>query len=223
MGLTQIGIWDYDIKNHQIFTDLIELKAMGLSIGAIKPDFYNKSETKDYDMNLYRFSVGYKTSYGFNILQNTIFFPYSSTNFSVNKINIAKKNLSGSIATTTPEDDLAKKTRYGWGYEAGFNFFINKSFSVNIGAERNFIMPRYMVWKDMGGFLIENIVTTKVEDIANFIAPFYPKTGCIMMFALPNLVRFGFTQLRKEKMCWPFDSRSPYMYDVYNISVSVKI
>jgi len=96
---------------------------------------------------------------------------------------------------------------------------INKSFALDGGYEISSVFPRHLFWKHLGSFVIEQVGVGLLEQFIDEVMYSSPAAGPVVNFLLKNGFLFAFSQLKKEKMNWPFDSTSPLTHENFKFGV----
>lgn len=83
------------------------------------------------------------------------------------------------------------------------------------------VLPRHMFWYWAGSEIIEGIA----DGIAGAMIKSFGRSSTaslpIMNFILRNAVAYGFKEIRREKMNWPFDTVAPLNITSWNVGLSV--
>lgn len=188
-------------------------------------DLVSKSNTPfNINSNLWRFGFGTQEGYGYKIGRSAIV-PYTSNSFVWSRVEWNMPTYAGKLPELTAEDqnrlDLFNNAfRFGTMAEGGVKVQIVPLFTLNAGYEKSVIFPRYLVWKQLGSFIVEGIAQGAVSMFAGEVMDSSPAAGPIINFLLKNGVSYAIYQLRREKMNWPFNSAEPLTYDTWKIGMT---
>jgi len=170
------------------------------------------------DNSLWRFGFGDKSGYGIKLGSFAIL-PYNSSSISWSEFTYERNDFNeDSIYAAL--DDFNGTFRFGTTTEAGINFQLFKGFSIESKYELADIYPRHLFTENMVSLLIEAVGLELLDGFTGLILKNSPFAGVFVNFILKNAYEFGFYQLRKENMNWPFTSASPLRYGTFKIGMN---
>lgn len=183
-----------------------------------------KNTPFNINSNLWRFGFGTQEGYGYKIGSSAVV-PYTSNSFVWSRVEWNIPTYAGNLPELPAEDqnrlDLFNNAfRFGTMAEGGIKLQIVPLFTLNAGYEKSVIFPRYLVWKQLGSFIIEEIAQGAVGMFAREVMDSSPAAGPVVNFLLKNGVSYAIYQLRREKMNWPFNSAEPLTYDTWKIGMT---
>ena len=179
----------------------------------------NKSQSSSsIDNTLWRFGFGNKSGYGVKLGSVSIL-PYNSGSFSWSEFNYHKNEFADE-SEYTGLDDFAGTFRFGTTTEAGINFQLFNGFSIEPKYELSDIYPRHLFMENMTSLLIQAVGSELISQFSNAIMKNSPVAGTFVNFVLKNAYEFGYYQLRKDNMNWPFTSAAPLRYNTFKLGMS---
>lgn len=180
------------------------------------------SEQKYDELNLeaWRAGLSFRKAYIYDLgsgtklqLYNTDGFGWTLLRFPVN----AKTTLDQASI-----DLFGKDLRFGNQTEGGLKFSITDNIGINAGFERALVYPRFMFWYWAGGEIVyysgEECINMFVKSIEKSSPEFAP----IVYFLLQNAWSYGYYELRKDRMNWPFETVPPFMFETFKLGLSFR-
>lgn len=180
-------------------------------------DNYSNSDSPGLSNNLWSFGLGNKEGFGVNAGSVSIL-PYNSN-------SLAWSELSYPVSEAYSADDSAladfnNAFRFGTTTEAGMIFQITKGFSIQPEYEISDIFPRHLFGKQLMSSIIEMSGLYLLDDFIKLIMKDSPVAGTFVNFILKNAYEYGFYQLRKNQMYWPFTSVAPLRYNTFKLGMT---
>lgn len=83
------------------------------------------------------------------------------------------------------------------------------------------VLPRHMFWYWAGSELIEGVADGIASAMIKSFGSSSPSSLPVMNFILRNAIAYGFKELRRDKMNWPFDTVAPLNVTSWNVGLSV--
>ncbi|MFM8770727.1 MAG: hypothetical protein ACKOE4_01690 [Candidatus Kapaibacterium sp.] len=83
------------------------------------------------------------------------------------------------------------------------------------------VLPRHMFWYWAGSELVEGVADGIASAMIKSFGSSSPSSLPVMNFILRNAIAYGFKELRREKMNWPFDTVAPLNITSWNVGLSV--
>lgn len=83
------------------------------------------------------------------------------------------------------------------------------------------VLPRHMFWYWAGSELIEGVADGIAAAMIKSFGNSSPSSLPVMNFILRNAIAYGFKELRRDKMNWPFDTVAPLNVTSWNVGLSV--
>jgi hypothetical protein len=94
--------------------------------------------------------------------------------------------------------------------------------ALHAGYERTVVFPSFKVWYwllstiiDRGALVVVDMFVDEVEDASPYAAP-------VVRFVLEGALQYGFYELRKNEVNWPFDTEPPLAYDMFKLGVTTR-
>ena len=117
-------------------------------------------------------------------------------------------------------DDFSGSLRYGSTMAPTVEVKAGDHFSVKASYSWTQVLPRHMFWYWAGSEMIEGIAARIAETVINGFGDKEISSKLIMHFVLQNAVAYGFKELRRKNMNWPFDTVAPMNITSWNIGLS---
>lgn len=114
------------------------------------------------------------------------------------------------------------QARFGNSFEANIALYPIENIGITVGYERSMIFPRHMFWYWAGSSILQSIASGLGDWFAKEIIKKSPVAGAMMHFVLNNAINYGFYELRKVAMNWPFDTAHPFLYDSFKVGLALK-
>jgi len=194
----------------------------------------NDLSTGEIETKLWRFGIGYRDGFGYQTegfavipyynwaltwsrLETDAFkyevfpagvdyYPGSSFNDYVNNREIINR--------------YRDSFRFGTFSEGGIRFEFADFVSLDASYEASVIYPRHLVWKQAGSFLIEHIGIILIDDFVDGIFDSTPAAAPVVSFLLKNGFSYGFYQLKRDDMNWPFKTETPLTYETFKVGMT---
>lgn len=117
---------------------------------------------------------------------------------------------------------FGSSVRFGNKYQSEIQLQIYKSFSIYGNAQRLVIFPRTMFWKYLGSEVIFSISNRIVRYFTNKLKTSNPYINPIIDFIIRTGLNYGFTELQRKKMNWPFNTASPLIVDQFRVGLQLE-
>ncbi len=200
--------------------NLVMFRSSYLAISNASYKFLSKDPADDELKNsLWRFGTVIREGTGFDLGQVKIL-PYNSTSFMWSEFSYENNTINGDSITGTV-NDFNESFRFGTGADAGIAIEFIKGVSIFSAYEFSHIFPRHLFAKQFTSSVIEFTGMELIDSFARLIMKSAPEAGAITNFILKSAYEYGFYQLRKEQMNWPFTSTSPMRYSTFRAGVNL--
>ncbi|MBU3698750.1 MAG: hypothetical protein FGM33_01895 [Candidatus Kapabacteria bacterium] len=83
------------------------------------------------------------------------------------------------------------------------------------------VLPRHMFWYWAGSELIEGVADGIASAVVSSFGKSSPASLPVMNFVLRNAIAYGFRELRRDKMNWPFNTAAPLNITSWNVGLSL--
>lgn len=178
-----------------------------------KDEDFSKVRTESW-----RFGLGGTNGFGYKFSDNISLGLGEGNSIVWNKISL-KDSL------TDPKDKaqfdyIGDGFRFGAQTEANINLKFADFIGVNVGYERTAIFPRHLFWYWAGSEIIRSAGSGLVGVFVREVGKSSPEAVPVVNFILKNALNYGFYELRKKNMNWPFDTEPPLMYDNFKIGIN---
>ena len=118
-------------------------------------------------------------------------------------------------------DRFNENFRFGTDYETGLRVNVASLVDISAGYQFGSVFPRYMVWKHIGSFAVETAGLALLDEFIREIMDSSPAAGPLMNIILKGAYYYGFHQLKKENMNWPFKTESPLTYETFKFGITL--
>lgn len=184
----------------------------------------------EFDNNLWIFGLGRREGLGYD-LEDFAFIPYTESNLLWG--HLKTENTPSAPATT----DTLILNNYNYDvntiglYNEAFRFGTSNTVGMKLnvadfvdltgGYQFTSVMPRYMVWKQLGSYAIETAGLALLDSFIEEITDSSPAAGPVMSALLKGAYMYAFYRLKQDKMSWPFESAAPLTYESFNIGLTL--
>jgi len=179
---------------------------------------YNNSDVNKINSSMWRFGFGSKSAYGIKLGSVSII-PYNSNSFVWSEFKYDTLNVNSSVDYSAL-NEFSNSFRYGSVSEAGINFQITPGFSIQPKFEISDIYPRHLFWKQSVSTMIEFSGLFLIESFSKRIMKSSPVAGTFVNFILTNAYEYGFYQLRKENVRWPYSGGVPLYVSTFKLGMT---
>ncbi|MEO8447798.1 MAG: hypothetical protein ABI528_09900 [bacterium] len=211
LGFTSIYSTPYSNKVEKYINRFLFLSNASTDISADK-------NSTGLNNRLWRFGMGSKEGYGIKLGSFSVM-PYSSNSISWSRFDYTVPAFVTATDLSYTEN-LKDAFRFGSISEAGINLQLTKGVSIQPKYEIADIYPRHLFGKQMLSSLIEYSGLFMIDNFTTAVLKNAPVAGAVVNFILKNAYEFGFYQLRKDKMNWPFTSEAPLRYNTFKLGMS---
>lgn len=205
--------------NQKYGEDIINYANRFLFLGNASDKNLGKTQGIDKVNNtMWRFGFGNKEAYGLKFGSFAII-PYNSNSFAWSEFKYDKSSYYND-SDFVKLNDFNGTFRFGSTSEGGINFRLFKGFSLIPEYEISHIFPRHLFGKQLMSSIIEASGSVLLDEFIHAIMKSSPVAGTIVNFVLKNAYEYGFYQLRKDQMNWPFTSTAPLIYSTYKLGMN---
>jgi len=191
-----------------------------VTVSTISPRLGQTPEAGEISTDLWRFGIGFERGLGYGgdtrdglavILTNS------------GGLNWTDFQIRGGVSASGDQELLGRyegALRFGNTTEAGVKLRFNRILVLEGGFERSIIFPRHLFTKWVGSSLIELALQGLLDGFVGKVLHSTPEAAPVAAFVLKNGLSYGFYELRKSKMNWPFSSDAPYLMDTFKVGVT---
>ena len=180
-------------------------------------DSYSNSNNPGTSSSLWSFGLGNKEGFGVK-LGTVSLIPYNSNSLAWSELSYPVSEESS--AENSALADFNNAFRFGTTTEAGIILQITPGFSIQPEYEISDIFPRHLFGKQLMSSVIELGGLYLIGDFTKLIMRNTPVAGTFVNFILKNAYEYGFYQLRKNQMYWPFTSVAPLRYNTFKLGMT---
>ena len=178
------------------------------------------SKIGEVNSSAWRLGIGSEAGYGYDLGNNfkIIFTNGGNIGWTWLKFSDTASNPQNQSALDVFGDDV----RFGNQVENNVKIMFLENVGVNAGFERTLVYPRHMFWYWAGSELIFQAGNGLVDMFVKAISRSTPDAAPIVYLILHSAYNYGMYELRKDKMNWPFETATPYMFDTFKFGLSFK-
>jgi len=181
-------------------------------------DLTSKSKSTGVNSSMWRFGFGNKEGYGLKFGSVSLM-PYTSNSFAWTNFEYDKNSFQ-SETDKLMLDNFNGTFRFGSTTEGGINLQLFPGFSIQPKYEISDIYPRHLFGKQFMSSMIEVGGLFLIDSFTKNVLRNAPVAGTFVNFILKNAYEYGFYQLRKDKMNWPFTSSAPLRYNTFKLGMT---
>ncbi|MDD3125825.1 MAG: hypothetical protein PHV24_08425 [Candidatus Kapabacteria bacterium] len=178
---------------------------------------------RDYDkigLEAWKLAWGYQEGFGWQSGDVGISL-YNANNLNWTTISSFDKTQNLSEQDIALLESFASGTRFGRSFSAGAEIRFWNTLGVSCAYEQEQIFERHKFWYWTVSEIIESAATGVVSSFIDDIAGRSKVAGPIINFIVQNGISYGFYELRKKKMNWPFETAAPIYMDKFTLGVSL--
>lgn len=222
VGLLELKLGFTSQQTSKFSRDVLRYHNGFLFLSNISSDLSAKTSSSGIATNLWRFGLGSKEGYGVKIGSVSLM-PYNSNSFVWSRFTYDKLP---DLAIVPAEnqyaalDNFNEAFRFGSSTEGGINLQLAPGFSIQPKYEIADIYPRHLFGKQFTSSLIEISGLFLIDTFVKRILRNAPVAGTFVNFILKNAYEYGFYQLRKSQMNWPFTSEAPLRYSSFKLGMT---
>lgn len=217
-GVYEVTLGSTDLNRSEASLVDYDNDYISFSIAQNKFNFDNQiSSSNSMDLKHLKLNLMFSDGYGWDLGSNMYFVLFHSSGINWNHLNFYFDNADSS--SVKGAKIFGKQIRYGRGYAGGARLFLFKGFALNAEYEQYMVFPRHLFWKDLASWIIEASAQGLADVFINKVIDSSPNITPIVHFLLKNGISYGFYELYKEKMNWPFKTASPLMTKSYKFGL----
>ncbi|MCX8054198.1 MAG: hypothetical protein N3A67_00815 [Ignavibacteria bacterium] len=217
-GIIDIKLGSTDL--HRVTSNVVEYDNDYLSFSSAENKLnYKENDNSNNYMDLRHIKLGLNNAdgYGWNFGGNSHLVLYHSSGINWNSLSF-DNNIADSVSINSTKI-FGKQLRYGRGFAGGIKLFIINGVAISAEYEQTMTFPRHLFWKDFGSFIIETIAQELSNNFVDEVLDSSPSFAPVIHFLLKNGISYGFYELYKDKMNWPFKTVPPLMNKTYKIGI----
>jgi hypothetical protein len=116
-------------------------------------------------------------------------------------------------------EHLADGFRFGHSFMSEVNLNVYNGISVFANVKEDLIYPRVVFWKYTGSMICYGIADGILGTFTRHIKYKSPYAYPVVNFVLQTALKWGFTELSRKNMNWPFETASPVILESFNIGI----
>ncbi len=203
-----------DINKNLYNSSVFSVDGHYVFIGYITNELsFNKNDVDDrkFSIDLWNFGITDYEGYGWE------FSPMTNMQF-YNNASIMWSGVNSDDSLINREDfrkieRISDGVRFGDSYETGIKFQIYKPVNLAFGYTRQLIYTRLLFWKWAGSKIIQAIGDELVNMFNDDILEASPSFGPVIYFILNTAYNYGWYELSKSRMNFPFSTEKPLIID----------
>jgi len=224
VGLSDAGMFELRLgfteqKKTKYRKDVVDFNNGYISLSTASDEYISKNPSAtSVNSSMWRFGFGNKSGYGLKLGSVSIL-PYNSISFEWTELKY-ENNTAIPDSNFMTLNDFNGTFRFGTSTEAGLNFQLFKGFSISPMYQISDVFPRHLFGKQSLSTLIELSGLVLLDAFTRQIIRNSAVAGVFVDFILKNAYEYGFYQLRKDQMNWPFTSTAPLRYSTFKIGMN---
>jgi hypothetical protein len=191
------------------FESLVNLSYNSIALGAEK-------NTGRNEYTMWQVDLPERTALGYSLGNGIAIMPYYQ-NSSLYWSGVDTELLIDSVS---PIARFQNGLRFGHGNQAGLSVELTPNISVTASYSYNTIFARHVFWQ----WVVTEIIHKSADGVANGLVTVIkrkaPSVAPIFHFLLRNAVSYGFYELRKTGMNWPFESEKALGIETFRVGVN---
>lgn len=168
----------------------------------------------------WKFGFGRKEGYGVKLSNDISILPYTSNSYAWSRFDYDPPADSAAALEYNALTDFNEAFRFGNTTEGGINIQLSKGFSIQPKYEITDVFPRTLFGKMLMSNVIEIGGLYLLDSFTKNILKNAPVAGTFINFILKNAYEYGFYELCRNQMNWPFTSVAPLRYFTFKIGTS---
>lgn len=217
-GMFELKLGFTKLKPSNYSEDLLKFENRFVFLGNADKETSVNQNNEAINSTMWRFGFGSKESYGLKTGFMSVI-PYNSNSFEWSKFDYDTLSSVSGINYGTL-NDFNGTFRFGKSAEAGIIFQLTKGFSIAPMYEISDIYPRHVFFKQSVSTLIEFTGFYLLESFTRLIIRNSPAAGVFVNFILKSAYEYGFYQLTKVNMDWPFTNAAPLRYNTFKVGMN---
>ena len=187
-----------------------------------------KTSPSEFSTNAIQFGFNDVTGYGYQLGENSSLILFVGGGIEWTKLDY--KQPSDSAFMINHFADYSKNLtafnfydnvfRFGQNFESGIRLKIIKPLAIVGSYERELIFPRHLFFQWILSEAVEGIANSIIDKFSKEVIKSSPIAGPIVFFALKTGLSYGYYELRKSKMNWPFNSAMPMQFETFKVGMS---
>jgi len=219
-GIINANFGSTSIKKLKDSDLLVKYDYSDLSVSNAKNSF-SQTDAKNNEIRVDSWRLGLSSAdgYGWAISENALVVLYHSSGIGWTALDFDRSEIINEQSYNTTKV-FGKQLRFGKQFSAGTKVILAKTIGLTAEYEQTMVLPRHLFWKDAGSSLIQGAAFALAEKFSNRIARETPAAAPIVHFVLKSAISYGFYELYKDNMSWPFKTASPLMNTNYKVGLS---
>lgn len=201
------------LRNHE---GLLDYSNHFFHVGNINSDLGNAS-AKELSSNNWRFGFGSLSGYGYKFGSSGLLLNHG---FSIDWTKVDVKGIPATAADVQKLEMYNKDFRFGTSWTGNMEIKIIPQLAVDASYERSAVFERHLFWKWAGSVVVETAGQVLIDQFVGEIVNSSPYAAPVVNFILKNAFSYGFYELRKDKMNWPFETDAPLMIDQFKVGMT---
>ena len=171
--------------------------------------------------NLWRFGLGLRKGYGYNLTNSISVFPYFQMGLIWSRGEYSEPDIVSYNGKTSYFKRFNRDLKFGTLNNFGITLGLTKFLSLTGSFETSIIFPRYLVVKQFGSFFIELLSQTGIDYLTKgVIIKAVPNSTPIIYFILKNSLSYIFYTFKKKNMNWPFNTEAPLTLETFKLNAT---
>lgn len=211
----KLGMTDYDVLSN-LSNNLTE---MDFKFVGYEQSLNTLDNSNGISYETWAFLVGSEEGKGWKIGEFLTITPYTGESSGWGKLTFLDSVQSPALQSKL--NRIADGVRYMDIIHSGLNIQMNKTITLKADFSSKVVYPRFQVWKWSINHMITGVSNLVVMNFVKKINKRAPMAAPIMDFIFTNAINYGFLELQKKNMNWPYSTEVPFIEHNYNIGLSI--
>jgi len=180
--------------------------------------YYGDIMDEDVTMKSWNIALGGNSGYGWRIAESSLLSLYTGSTMNWGKVSIAGAPIDSMNLSAV--NVFLSDVHFGHTMSSGMNFRMGRY--MNLNAEYTFqdIYPRFKLWKWLGSGICTGATSGLASWFSKEIGDRAPVVLPVVNFVLQSAIQYGYYELTKEAVSWPFDTAPPLRQEAFKVGLS---
>ncbi len=219
IGGSRLTVWDEE-------ANILKYRFEYFTGTVLSSNFTKTPSTSDIAFEQWRFGIGWLKGlgYGFGSEEDE----YALRGIVLNNagaVSLASFKVLGGVTDSLEKERLSSyegALRLGFAMEAGLTIQPVDILAIDAGFERAIIFRRIVFWETAMSAALEGVGQGLIDHFIRKVMRRSPTAAPIVSFLLKNGLSYGFYELRKKDMNWPFGSEPGLLHDTFKVGISFR-
>lgn len=168
--------------------------------------------------SLWQFGLQISKGSGYQIEKDHFLFLHTTNSFNWSRLNFNELPINIDTHQINP---FKSQFRFGNSYISNASLIFSKAIGINFSYERSIIFPGHKFWYWLGSIIIEAFSNELLDTFTKEILERGSLAAPVVDFVLKSSLSYGFYELRKYKMNWPFNTAPPLFNEGFRVGLTI--